>query len=266
MDLHLKGRRALVTGSTAGIGLAIATSLAREGAHVIITGRTEAGVNKAVAGVATATGGDVVGFAGDLGTAAAAEEMVRRHRADPDFLWSIALASLSRNLLRSFRLWTYPRMFFEVNVLSGARLARLCLPAMKRANWGHSIFISSESALQIPVEMIYYGVTKTAQIALARGLAEAVAGTGITVNSVLPGPTKSRGVVDFVGALTQGSDKSFEDFETEFFEKVRPTSLIKRFAAPEEVASLVTYIASPLASATTGAALRVDGGVVKSAF
>jgi NAD(P)-dependent dehydrogenase (short-subunit alcohol dehydrogenase family) len=137
---------------------------------------------------------------------------------------------------------------------------------MKRANWGRIIFISSESALQIPVEMIHYGVTKTAQIAVARGLAEAVAGTGITVNSVLPGPTKSRGVVDFVGALTQGSDKSFEEFETEFFEKVRPTSLIKRFAAPEEVASLVTYLASPLASATTGAALRVDGGVVKSAF
>jgi NAD(P)-dependent dehydrogenase (short-subunit alcohol dehydrogenase family) len=156
--------------------------------------------------------------------------------------------------------------FFEVNVLSGARLARLCLRGMRRANWGRIIFISSESALQIPVEMIHYGVTKTAQIALARGLAEAVAGTGITVNSVLPGPTKSRGVVDFVGALTQGSDKSFEDFETEFFEKVRPTSLIKRFAAPEEVAALVTYIASPLASATTGAALRVDGGVVKSAF
>ena len=156
--------------------------------------------------------------------------------------------------------------FFEVNVLSGARLARLCLPAMKRANWGRIIFISSESALQIPVEMIHYGVTKTAQIALARGLAESVAGTGITVNSVLAGPTKSRGVVDFVGALTQGSDKSFEEFEAEFFEKVRPTSLIKRFAAPEEVASLVTYVASPLASATTGAALRVDGGVVKSAF
>jgi NAD(P)-dependent dehydrogenase (short-subunit alcohol dehydrogenase family) len=133
-------------------------------------------------------------------------------------------------------------------------------------NWGRIIFISSESALQIPVEMIHYGVTKTAQIALARGLAEAVAGTGITVNSVLPGPTKSRGVVDFVDATSQSSGKSFEEFETDFFEKVRPTSLIKRFAAPEEVASLVTYIASPLASATTGAALRVDCGVVKSAF
>ena len=266
MDLHLKGRRTLVSGSTAGIGLAIATSLAREGAHVIITGRTEAGVNRAIAGVAAATSGDVVGFAGDLGTAAAAEEVVRRHRDIESLVVNNLGHLLSPSLSRRFKDFPDWMRFFEVNVLSGARLARLCLPAMKRANWGRIIFISSESALQIPVEMIHYGVTKTAQIALARGLAEAVAGTGITVNSVLPGPTKSRGVVDFVGALTQGSDKSFEDFETEFFEKVRPTSLIKRFAAPEEVAALVTYIASPLASATTGAALRVDGGVVKSAF
>ena len=263
MDLHLKGRRALVTGSTAGIGLAIATSLAREGAHVIITGRTEAGVNKAVAGVAAATGDNVVGFAGDLGTAAAADEVVRQH-GDIEILVN-NLGIFEPKPFEAIEDSDWMR-FFEVNVLSGARLARLCLPAMKRANWGRIIFISSESALQIPVEMIHYGVTKTAQIALARGLAEAVAGTGITVNSVLPGPTKSRGVVDFVGALTQDSDKSFEEFETEFFEKVRPTSLIKRFATPEEVASLVTYIASPLASATTGAALRVDGGVVKSAF
>jgi NAD(P)-dependent dehydrogenase (short-subunit alcohol dehydrogenase family) len=140
------------------------------------------------------------------------------------------------------------------------------LPAMKRMNWGRIIFISSESGLQIPAEMIHYGVTKTAQIAVARGLAEAVAGSGITVNSVLPGPTKSRGLVDFAAALSLGGGKSFEEFEKEFFEKVRPTSLIKRFASPEEVASLVTYLASPLASAITGAALRVDGGVVKSAF
>jgi NAD(P)-dependent dehydrogenase (short-subunit alcohol dehydrogenase family) len=263
MDLHLKGRRALVTGSTAGIGLAIATSLAREGAHVIITGRTEAGVNKAVAGVAAATGDNVVGFAGDLGAAAAADEVVRQH-GDIEILVN-NLGIFEPKPFEAIEDSDWMR-FFEVNVLSGARLARLCLPAMKRANWGRIIFISSESALQIPVEMIHYGVTKTAQIALARGLAEAVAGTGITVNSVLPGPTKSRGVIDFVGALTQGSDKSFEDFETEFFEKVRPTSLIKRFAAPEEVAAFVTFIASPLASATTGAALRVDGGVVKSAF
>jgi NAD(P)-dependent dehydrogenase (short-subunit alcohol dehydrogenase family) len=137
---------------------------------------------------------------------------------------------------------------------------------MKRANWGRIIFISSESAVQIPAEMIHYGMTKTAQLAVSRGLAEAVAGTGITVNSILPGPTKSRGVGDFVDALAKVEGKSFAEFEQEFFEKVRPTSLIKRFATPEEVASLVAYVASPLASATTGAALRVDGGVIKSAF
>jgi len=263
MDLKLKGRLALITGSTAGIGLAIATSLAREGARVIINGRTQAGVSNAVATTQAATGGDVTGFAGDLSAAVAAEELLRSH---PDI-------EILVNNLGIFEPKPFEEIpdadwvrFFEVNVLSGVRLARLCLPAMKRANWGRIIFISSESALQIPVEMIHYGVTKTAQIAVARGLAEAVAGTGITVNSVLAGPTKSRGVVDFVGALTQGSNKTFDEFESEFFEKVRPTSLIKRFAAPEEVASLVTYIASPLASATTGAALRVDGGVVKSAF
>lgn len=263
MNLNLEGRRALITGSTAGIGLAIATSLAREGARVIVTGRAQPGVTKAVDDVRAATGGDVVGFAGDLGTAAAADELVRRHSEIEILVNNLGIFEPMPFEQISDSDWM---RFFEVNVLSGARLARLCVPAMKRANWGRIIFISSESALQIPVEMIHYGVTKTAQIALARGLAEAVAGTGITVNSVLPGPTKSRGVVDFVDALSQSSGKSFEEFETDFFEKVRPTSLIKRFAAPEEVASLVTYIASPLASATTGAALRVDGGVVKSAF
>jgi len=156
--------------------------------------------------------------------------------------------------------------FFEVNVLSGVRLARLFLPAMKRANWGRIIFISSESGVQIPAEMIHYGMTKTAQLAVARGIAESVAGTGITVNSVLPGPTNSRGVGEFVQALAKAENKTFEQFETEFFRNVRPTSLIKRFASPEEVATLVTYVASPLSSATTGAALRVDGGVIKSAF
>jgi NAD(P)-dependent dehydrogenase (short-subunit alcohol dehydrogenase family) len=263
MDLKLQGRRALVSGSTAGIGRAIAASLAREGASVIVNGRAQSSVDKAVGELKAETGGNVLGFAGDLGTTASADEIARRH---PD-------VEILVNNLAIFEPKPFEEIpdadwfkFFEVNVLSGIRLARLFLPAMKRANWGRIIFISSESALQIPAEMIHYGMTKTAQIAVARGLAESVAGTGITVNSILPGPTKSRGIVEFVGALAHSTGKTTSEVEAEFFEQIRPTSLIKRFATVEEVASLVTYIASPLASATTGAALRVDGGVVKSAF
>jgi hypothetical protein len=156
--------------------------------------------------------------------------------------------------------------FFEVNVLSGARLARLYLPSMRLRKWGRIIFISSESALQIPAEMVHYGMTKAAQIAVARGLAEATAGTGITVNSVLPGPTRSRGVGDFVADMAAKSGKSAKTVEDEFFKSARPTSLLKRFATTEEVAALVTFVASPLSAATNGAALRVDGGVVRSAY
>lgn len=263
MDLQLKDRLALVSGSTAGIGHAIATALAREGSRVIVNGRTQAAVDAAVAAIEKSTGTAALGFAGDLATAAAAEELVKQH---PDI--QILVNNLGIYEARAFEEisdadWL---RLFNVNVMSGVRLARLCLPAMKRANWGRVIFISSESGVQIPVEMIHYGVTKTAQLAVSRGLAESVAGTGITVNCVLPGPTRSRGVGDFVDALAKERGKTFSEFEREFFEKVRPTSLIKRFATTEEVASLVAYLASPLASATTGAALRVDGGVVKSAF
>ena len=263
MDLQLNGKRALVTGSTAGIGYAIASGLARVGARVIVNGRTGEGVEKAVESLKTGTGGDVTGFAGDLGRADAAEALVHAH-PEVDILVN-NLGIFEPKPFEAIPDADWLR-FFEVNVLSGARLARAYLPGMRRANWGRIIFVSSESGLQIPAEMIHYGVTKSAQISLARGLAETVAGTGITVNSVLPGPTRSRGVVDFVEALSKESGKDFDAFQTEFFEKVRPTSLIKRFATPEEIASLVTYVASPLASATTGSALRVDGGVVKSAF
>jgi NAD(P)-dependent dehydrogenase (short-subunit alcohol dehydrogenase family) len=262
MDLALKGKRTLVSGSTAGIGFAIAQTLAQEGAHVIVNGRSQASVDEAVAQIKKA-GGDVEGFAGDLSKADIAEEFARRH---PEI--EILVNNLGIFEPKAFE--DIPDSdwlrFFDVNVLSGIRLARLCLPAMKLANWGRIIFISSESAVQIPTEMIHYGMTKTAQLAVSRGLAESVAGTGITVNSILPGPTKSRGVIEFVEALTKADGKSFEEFEKEFFEKFRPSSLIKRFASPEEVASLVAYIASPLSSATTGAAIRVDGGVIKSAF
>jgi len=263
MDLQLKGKLALVSGSTAGIGLAIASTLAQEGARVIVNGRKQEAVDEAVAQLKSSTGGDVLGFAGDLGKAEVANELARRY-PDVEILVN-NLGIFEPKLFEEIPDEDWQR-FFDVNVLSGVRLARLFLPSMKRANWGRIIFISSESGLQIPVEMVHYGVTKTAQIAVARGIAESVAGTGITVNTVLPGPTKSRGVGDFVDGLAKANGKTSAQVEKEFFEHVRPTSLIKRFASTEEVASLVAYVASPLASATTGAALRVDGGVVKSAF
>ncbi|MGF6242569.1 MULTISPECIES: SDR family NAD(P)-dependent oxidoreductase [Paraburkholderia] len=263
MDLQLKDKLALVSGSTAGIGLAIATTLAQEGARVIVNGRSQQAVDKALAQVKAQTGADALGFAGDLSQAGTANELARRY---PD-------VEILVNNLGIFEPKPFEEIpdedwlrFFDVNVLSGVRLARLFLPSMKRANWGRIIFISSESGLQIPAEMVHYGVTKTAQIAVARGIAESVAGTGITVNSVLPGPTRSRGVGDFVESLAKADGKSVEQVEREFFEQVRPTSLIKRFESTEEIASLVAYVASPLASGTTGAALRADGGVVKSAF
>jgi NAD(P)-dependent dehydrogenase (short-subunit alcohol dehydrogenase family) len=263
MDLQLDGKLALVSGSTAGIGYAIAQTLAREGARVIVNGRTQAAVDEAVTRMRSETRGTVEGYAGDLSQADAAQDVVRRHPG-------IAILVNNLGIFEPKPFEEIPdedwRRFFDVNVLSGVRLARLVLPAMRQANWGRIIFISSESAVQIPTEMIHYGMTKTAQLAVSRGLAESVAGTGITVNSVLPGPTKSRGVGDFVNDMARANGKSFEQVEAEFFEHVRPTSLIKRFATPQEVASLVAYVASPIASATTGAALRVDGGVVKSAF
>jgi NAD(P)-dependent dehydrogenase (short-subunit alcohol dehydrogenase family) len=263
MDLKLNGKVAVVSGSTAGIGYAIARTLAAEGAQVIVNGRSESSVAEAVSRINAETGATVAGFTGDLSLAAVAEGLLRAH---PDI--EILVNNLGIFEPKPFEEipdedW---RRLFEVNVLSGVRLARLCLPAMRRANWGRIIFISSESAVQIPAEMVHYGMTKTAQLAIARGLAETVAGTGITVNSILPGPTKSRGVGDFVETLAKSAGQTLQQFEVEFFEKVRPTSLIKRFGTPEEVASLVAYVASPLASATTGAALRVDGGTIKSAF
>jgi NAD(P)-dependent dehydrogenase (short-subunit alcohol dehydrogenase family) len=262
MDTQLTGKLALVSGSTAGIGHAIATALAAEGARVIVNGRSQASVDAAVAAISAGPGGEVLGFAGDLSKPDVAEALLKRFPGIEILVNNLGIFEPKPFEAIDDADWL---RFFDVNVLSGVRLARLCLPAMRRANWGRIIFISSESAVQIPAEMIHYGMTKTAQLAVSRGLAEAVAGTGITVNSILPGPTKSRGVGDFVDALAKADGKTFEEFEKEFFEKVRPTSLIKRFASPQEVASMVTYIASPLSSATTGAALRVDGGVVKSA-
>jgi NAD(P)-dependent dehydrogenase (short-subunit alcohol dehydrogenase family) len=259
MDLQLENKLAVVTGSTAGIGYAIAEALAHEGARVVVNGRTQSAVSDAIERIGHRT----LGFAGDLSTAQSAAELARKY---PDV--DILVNNLGIFEPKPFEEipdedW---RRFFDVNVLSGVRLARAFLPGMKRRDWGRIIFISSESAIQIPAEMIHYGMTKTAQLAVARGLAESVAGTRITVNSVLPGPTKSRGVDDFVGSMAKARNMTFQQMETEFFQHARPTSLLKRFITPQEVGSFVAYVASPLAAAVSGAALRVDGGVVKSAF
>lgn len=262
MDLQLTGKRALVTGSTAGIGFAIAAALAREGAEVIVNGRTPRGVDEAIAQMRMDVPlAKLVPFAGDLSKAAAANELAQAFPAVDILVNNLGIFEPKPFEEIPDEDW---QRFFDVNVLSGVRLARLYLPNMRERDWGRIVFISSESGVQIPSEMIHYGVSKTAQIAVARGLAEHVAGTGITVNSVLPGPTRSRGVNDFVEALGASSGKTSAEVEKEFFQKTRPSSLIQRFATAEEVAAMVAYVASPLASATTGAALRVDGGVVRS--
>jgi len=263
MDLQLNNKLALVTGSTAGIGFAIAKALSAEGARTIVNGRSRESVERAIADLTPSATGQLLGFAGDVSSDQAADLLFHKYPDVEILINNIGIYEATQFEDISDQDW---RRFFEVNVLSGVRLSRLYLPGMKERNWGRIIFISSESAVQIPTEMIHYGMTKTAQLAISRGLAEYVSGTGITVNSVLPGPTKSRGVSRFVEELAEKEGKTFSEFEKDFFKSVRPTSLLKRFTEPDEIASLVTYIASPLASATTGAALRVDGGVVKSAF
>jgi NAD(P)-dependent dehydrogenase (short-subunit alcohol dehydrogenase family) len=251
-----------VSGSSKGIGLAIATGLAREGAHVIINGRSAESVQSALAKVQqAATGAKLEGFAGDLSDAAVVEKLVGQFPAVDILVNNLGIFEPKPFEEIPDEDW---RRFFEVNVLSGVRLSRAYLPGMKQRNWGRIVFVSSESGVQIPVEMIHYGMTKTAQLAVSRGLAESCAGTGVTVNAVLPGPTRSDGVDEFVKQLSGG--KPFAEFEREFFTSVRPSSLLKRFATTDEVANLVVYVASPLSSATNGAALRVDGGTVRSCF
>jgi len=262
MDLQLQGKRALVTGSTAGIGLAIARGLAREGAGVIINGRTAQRVDQSVAALNKAgVSGKVEGLAADLGTADGTRTAIERF-PEVDILVN-NLGIFEAKPFEDIPDADWLR-FFEVNLLSGVRLSRHYLPGMKKRNWGRIVFISSESAIQIPAEMIHYGTTKTAQLAIARGLAETTAGTNVTVNSVLPGPTASEGVNTFVEELARDQKTTRREVEKQFFQNMRPTSLLKRMAEPEEVANLVTFVCSPLSSATNGAALRADGGVVRS--
>jgi NAD(P)-dependent dehydrogenase (short-subunit alcohol dehydrogenase family) len=262
MNLKLADKTALVSGSTKGIGFAIAVGLAREGARVIVNGRAEKAVAEAKAQIVEAVpGAKIESFAGDLSTAAATDTLFQRFPLVDILVNNLGIFEPKPFANITDEEW---RRFFEVNVLSGVRLSRAYLPRMKERNWGRIVFISSESAIHTPAEMIHYGMTKTAQLAVSRGLAELCAGTAVTVNAVLPGPTRTAGVEEFAGQLSGG--KPFAEFETEFFKTVRPSSLLKRFATAEEVANLVTYVCSPLSAATNGAALRVDGGVVQTCF
>jgi NAD(P)-dependent dehydrogenase (short-subunit alcohol dehydrogenase family) len=262
MDLQLVGKRAVVTGSTAGIGLAIAVELAREGAAVVVNGRTARRVEEAMARVRErAPGAEVAGVAADLGTAEGARRVVAA-APDADILVNNVGVFAARPFAEvADEEWS---RFLEVNLVSGVRLSRHHLPRMLQRRWGRILFISSESALQIPAEMIHYGVTKTAQLGLARGLAELTKGTAVTVNAVLAGPTASEGVTEFVAGLARQQGKGAGEVERDFFREARPSSLLQRFETPEEIAALVTFVASERASGVNGAALRVDGGVVRA--
>jgi NAD(P)-dependent dehydrogenase (short-subunit alcohol dehydrogenase family) len=261
MDLQLSGKRALVSGSTAGIGLAIATALAREGARVTLNGRTAARVDEAVAQVKRdVPGANVEGMAADLGTAEGARRVIGALNEVDILVNNLGIYEIKPFEQISDEDWA---RIMEVNVISGVRLSRHYFPAMLKRGWGRVLFISSESAVQIPTELIHYGVTKTAQVALARGMAELTAATGVTVNSVLVGPTRSEGVEQFVADMARGRGVTEKQVEEDFFKSVRPSSLIKRFETSEEVAAVVAFLCSPVASAINGAAVRAEGGVLK---
>ena len=260
MNIDLSRKTAIVSGSTAGIGFAIAEGLAASGATVIVNGRTQQAVDAAMARIQTSrASASLRGFAGDLGTAAGCAALVA---AEP--YADILVNNLGIYGMRDFfeiadDEWT---RFFEVNVMSGVRLSRAYLPGMLERNWGRVVFISSESGLNIPPEMIHYGFSKTANLSISRGLAKRVAGTGVTVNAVLPGPTLSDGVRTMLEKRAAEASVSVDDAAKAFVKAKRPSSIIQRAATVEEVANMVVYVCSTQASATTGAALRVDGGVV----
>lgn len=261
MDLKLADKLALVSGSTKGIGLAIATALAAEGCRVIVNGRTQAALDAAFARIrAQVPDARLEGVAADLATAAGTAEVVARFPAVDVLVNNVGI--YQRKAFEDIPDEDWQR-FFDVNVMSGVRLSRAYLPGMKARDWGRIVFISSESAIHIPAEMVHYGMTKTAQLAVSRGIAETCAGTHVTCNAVLPGPTRSDGLV---AAFTARAGGLTPEVEKQFIATGRPSSLIRRIAEPSEVASMVAYVCSPLASATNGAALRVEGGIVRACF
>jgi len=257
MNLQLENKTALVTGSTKGIGLAIAQALAAEGANVIINGRRADSTKEALARL----GPRARGIIADVSTAAGCDDLLRQ-------VSSVDILVNNAGIFEPKPFVEIPdsdwERFYQMNVMSGVRLTRGLLPGMLSRNWGRVVFISSESGVQIPDEMIHYGMTKAAQLSLVNGLAQLTRGTQVTVNAVLPGPTASEGVADFVGALAQQARQTPAEFEKEFFRTVRPTSLLQRFAKVDEVAAVVAFVCSPLASASNGAAVRADGGVLRA--
>ncbi|WP_111495236.1 SDR family NAD(P)-dependent oxidoreductase [Marinobacter bohaiensis] len=262
MNIDLQGKVAIVTGSTQGIGLAIAKGLAGCGATVVVNGRKQAAVDAAVAKVReSATGAEVRGVAADLATAEGCQALVEAEPTADILVNNVGVFGPQDFFDTPDDEW---QRFFDVNVMSGVRLSRAYLPGMENKGWGRVIFLSSESALNIPADMIHYGFTKTANLSVSRGLAKRMAGTGVTVNAVLPGPTMSEGVEGMLKEAAEASGKSVQETAIDFVKAERPSSIIQRPAEVDEVANLVVYVASPLSSATTGAALRVDGGVVDS--
>lgn len=260
MKIDLTGKTALVTGSTLGIGRAIAEGLAAAGATVVINGRKQQAIDEAIAAIARSVpGAKLEGIAADLGTAEGVSAMVAALPAVDVLVNNVGIFNPQDFFEVPDEEWS---RFFEVNVMSGVRLSRAYAQGMAERGWGRIVFISSESGINIPVEMVHYGMTKTAQLSVARGLAKRLSGTGVTVNSVLPGPTLSEGVAEMLKEETAKTGKSLEEAGADFVKAHRPSSIIQRAASVEEVANMVVYVCSPQASATTGAALRVDGGVV----
>jgi len=257
MNLDLSGKTALITGSTKGIGLAIAKALANEGAKVIVNGRTQAAADKA----AVEVGNGARGVAADVGTAEGCAALAEASGAVDILVNNAGIFEPKPFVQIPDEDWD---RFYQVNVMSAVRLTRALLPGMLERDWGRVVIISSESAIQVPEEMIHYGMTKAAGLSLVNGIAQTTKGTGVTVNAVLPGPTASEGVSEFVGKLASEAKQTAEEFEEEFFRSVRPSSLLKRFITVEEVANTVAFICSPLGSATNGAAVRVDGGVLRA--